>query len=228
MKLTSPDGTAFRGDYTGARRARLRRPPLVPRPRAPGLRARRAGVEVREGVRAPRRRLARRRRRAAWSWKARTRPESACEARLVVAADGRRSVVARQLGLLREHRTLRKFAVRGYWDGSRRASTDHGEMHVARRRLLRHRAPRRRRGQRHVRARPARDGGRRAATSTASTCGRCERWPRIARAARRGPTSSAPRARSGPWPWRRAACPRRAPCWWATPPGSTTRSPARA
>src|SRR2546422_1035117 len=37
-------------------------------------------------------------------------------ARLVIGADGRRSVVARQLGLLREHRSLRKFAVRGHWE----------------------------------------------------------------------------------------------------------------
>jgi flavin-dependent dehydrogenase len=53
------------------------------------------------------------------------------EARLVVAADGRRSVIARKLGLLREHRTLRKFAVRGYWKGVE-GLTDHGEMHVTR------------------------------------------------------------------------------------------------
>jgi flavin-dependent dehydrogenase len=53
------------------------------------------------------------------------------DARLVVAADGRRSVIARRLGLLREHRALRKFAVRGYWSGVQ-GLTDHGEMHVTR------------------------------------------------------------------------------------------------
>ena len=53
------------------------------------------------------------------------------ESRLLVAADGRRSVVARRLGLLREHRSLRKFAVRGYWSGVQ-GLTDHGEMHVTR------------------------------------------------------------------------------------------------
>src|SRR5437762_4649547 len=48
--------------------------------------------------------------------------EEVLAARLVVAADGRRSVVARKLGLLRGHRTLRKFAVRGYWSGVDRKS----------------------------------------------------------------------------------------------------------
>src|SRR5262249_12564843 len=52
-------------------------------------------------------------------------------ARLVVGADGRRSVVARRLGLLRAHRTLRKFAVRGHWEGMQGLG-DHGEMHVVR------------------------------------------------------------------------------------------------
>src|SRR5262245_27273707 len=52
-------------------------------------------------------------------------------ARLVVGADGRRSVVARRLGLLHEHPRLRKFAVRGYWTGVE-GLTSHGEMHVTR------------------------------------------------------------------------------------------------
>jgi menaquinone-9 beta-reductase len=50
-------------------------------------------------------------------------------ARLVVGADGRRSVVARHLGLLSEDERLRKFAVRGYWDGVAGLG-DCGEMHV--------------------------------------------------------------------------------------------------
>ena len=53
-------------------------------------------------------------------------------ARVVVGADGRRSVVARRLGLLREHPTLRRFAVRGYWDGME-GLEPFGEMHVAER-----------------------------------------------------------------------------------------------
>jgi flavin-dependent dehydrogenase len=47
----------------------------------------------------------------------------------VIGADGRRSVVARGLGLLREHRSLRKFAVRGHWRGMQ-GLHECGEMHV--------------------------------------------------------------------------------------------------
>src|SRR5262249_40463864 len=50
-------------------------------------------------------------------------------ARLVVGAGGRRSRVARRLGLLREHPRLRKFAVRGYWEDVEGLG-EHGEMHV--------------------------------------------------------------------------------------------------
>jgi flavin-dependent dehydrogenase len=56
---------------------------------------------------------------------------SECRARVVVGAEGRRSVVARKLGLLHEHRRFRKFAVRGYWNGMEGLDR-HGEMHVAR------------------------------------------------------------------------------------------------
>ena len=126
MRLVSPDGTAFEGRYRGRER--------------PGFAARRldldaallaaardAGAEVREGVRATGLRLEN---------GAVTgvgvddgRAERVLEGRVVVAADGRRSVVARGLGLLREHRTLRRFAVRGYWEGME-ALGDTGEMHV--------------------------------------------------------------------------------------------------
>ena len=128
MKLTSPDGTAFAGEYDGAREPgfAVRRWCLD---RALLDCARSAGVEVREGVRA----------RDIVTGNGVVRgvvvedagaPER-LDARLVVAADGRRSVIARKLGLLREHRTLRKFAVRGYWKGVE-GLTDHGEMHVTR------------------------------------------------------------------------------------------------
>src|SRR5947207_1931161 len=50
-------------------------------------------------------------------------------ARLVIGADGRRSVVARTLGLLREARHPRRFAVRGYWTGMEGLGP-FGEMHV--------------------------------------------------------------------------------------------------
>jgi flavin-dependent dehydrogenase len=128
MALVSPAGTAFRGLYRrrdddlgfAVRRDRFDHVLLE--------HARRAGVEVREGTRA-----------TAVEWSA---GEGAHElaiangagperigARLVVGADGRRSVVARSLGLLREHRRLRKFAVRGHWRGMQ-GLDDCGEMHV--------------------------------------------------------------------------------------------------
>jgi geranylgeranyl reductase family protein len=128
MKLTAPDGTAFTGEYAGAR--------------APGFAVRRwcldrallecaraAGVDVREGVRA--RDVVRRDGIVRGVVVEDGGVPERLEARLVVAADGRRSVIARKLGLLREHRTLRKFAVRGYWKGVE-GLTDHGEMHVTR------------------------------------------------------------------------------------------------
>jgi geranylgeranyl reductase family protein len=128
MRLTAPDGTVFTGEYAGAR--------------APGFAVRRwcldralldcargAGVDVREGVRA--RDLVLRDGTVRGVLVENGHGPEQLEARLVVAADGRRSVIARRLGLLREHRTLRKFAVRGYWKGVE-GLTDHGEMHVTR------------------------------------------------------------------------------------------------
>ncbi|HET9314368.1 MAG TPA: NAD(P)/FAD-dependent oxidoreductase [Vicinamibacteria bacterium] len=129
MALVSPDGTPFRGLYRrrdddlgfAVRRERFDHVLLE--------HARRTGVEVREGTRA-----------GAVLWSAAgeghavtvangASPER-IRARLVVGADGRRSVVARSLGLLREHRRLRKFAVRGHWRGMQELD-ECGEMHVA-------------------------------------------------------------------------------------------------
>lgn len=126
MTLTSPNGTSFRGDYRGAadpgfavRRERFDHVLLD--------QARAAGAEVREGVRVTG---------LVSDDGAVTgvtcddgRGPQTIRARLVIGADGRRSVVARRLGLLREHRSLRKFAVRGYWDGMDGLET-RGEMHV--------------------------------------------------------------------------------------------------
>ena len=50
--------------------------------------------------------------------------------RLVVGADGRSSLVARRLGLVEPDARLRRFAVRGHWDGVE-ALGELGEMHVA-------------------------------------------------------------------------------------------------
>jgi flavin-dependent dehydrogenase len=125
MTLTSPDGTSFRGDYCAVhpgfavRRQDFDQVLLD--------RARSAGAEVREGVRV-----------TGLVSRQGVVTGVTCEngggtvtipARLVIGADGRRSVVARRLGLLREHRSLRKFAVRGYWDGMDALET-RGEMHV--------------------------------------------------------------------------------------------------
>jgi len=127
MSLVSPRGIAFHGTYRRAdddlgfavRRDRLDASLLAC--------ARAAGVEVREGVKVS----------AVLRANAQVTGVTAeaaagprrIDARLVVAADGRRSVVARGLGLLTEHRSLRKFAVRGHWDGVH-GLRESGEMHV--------------------------------------------------------------------------------------------------
>jgi flavin-dependent dehydrogenase len=126
MALTAPDGTEFGGHYRGSphdgfalRRERLDHALLQ--------RARAAGVDVREGVRV-----------TDLLYADGAVCGVACQdgagpervlARLVAGADGRRSVVARRLGLLREHATLRKFAVRGHWEGMAGLEA-RGEMHV--------------------------------------------------------------------------------------------------
>ena len=126
MQLTSPDGTCFRGDYRGAAQPgfALRREVLDA---ALLDRVRAAGIEVREATRV-----------VDLSLLDGVARGVVCEngagretlgARLVIGADGRRSVVARRLGLLGEHRTLRKFAVRGHWEGMH-GLIAWGEMHV--------------------------------------------------------------------------------------------------
>jgi geranylgeranyl reductase family protein len=126
MAVTSPDGTRFEGRYAGAAR--------------PGFAARRqlfdhvlaeaassAGAELREATRVTG--LLLEHGRVAGVLAEGPAGVETLRARLVVGADGRRSVVARHLGLLREHRSLRKFAVRGYWAGMT-ALRELGEMHV--------------------------------------------------------------------------------------------------
>jgi len=127
MAVTAPDGTTFRGEYGAARDPGF----AVPREeldQALLACARTAGVEVRERSRVTALRLEDGRV-AGVEIETERGPET-CAARLVVGADGRRSRVARSLGLLHEHARLRKFAVRGYWDGVAGLG-EHGEMHVA-------------------------------------------------------------------------------------------------
>jgi geranylgeranyl reductase family protein len=125
MRLRAPDGTVFAGEYhsldAGLAVRRLAFDAVLL------AAARRGGVVVREGVRA----TALLRDGAAVAGVAALNgagPETV-RARVVVGADGRRSVVARGLGLLHEHPRLRKFAVRGYWRGVA-GLQDMGEMHV--------------------------------------------------------------------------------------------------
>jgi geranylgeranyl reductase family protein len=126
MALTSPDGTCFRGDYASAAHAGFAaRRQAFDKVLLDGARA--AGAEVREGVRVTG--LVSRDGVVTGVTSEDGRGAETIRARLVVGADGRRSVVARRLGLLREHRSLRKFAVRGYWDGMEGLET-RGEMHV--------------------------------------------------------------------------------------------------
>jgi menaquinone-9 beta-reductase len=128
MTLVSPAGVSFRGDYRGAREAGFaaRRAELD---RVMLDHARVSGVEVEEGVRVQD--LVFDDGRVAGVIAGNGHAPLSFRARLVVAADGRRSVVARRLGLLHEHKHLRKFAVRGYWDGVE-GLQDRGEMHVIR------------------------------------------------------------------------------------------------
>jgi geranylgeranyl reductase family protein len=129
MVLTSPDGTSFVGEYRSvadpgfALTRELLDAALLDT-------AREAGVEVRERTRAiglvtapgsPERVVGVRTENG--------RGPETLTARLVVGADGRRSVVARRLGRLREHRSMRRFAVRGHWDGMD-GLAERGEMHV--------------------------------------------------------------------------------------------------
>ena len=127
MALTAPDGTTFRGEYGSEREPGF----AAPRERLDQALlgcARTAGVEVREGARVTRLRLEGRQVTGVELENGHGPEELG--ARLVVGADGRHSRVARSLDLLHEHPWLRKFAVRGYWEGMEGLS-ELGEMHVA-------------------------------------------------------------------------------------------------
>lgn len=129
MTLTSPGGVTFRGAYRDAARPgftmrRLELDPLLLSGAA------RAGAEVRQALRAVDLRLDSDRVTGVELEDAEGARRTV-EARLVVAADGRRSRIARRLGLLHEHPRLRKYALRGYWDGMQ-ALGAWGELHVTR------------------------------------------------------------------------------------------------
>ncbi len=125
MRLVSPDGTAFRGEYGGGRAGLAVR--RVTLDAALLAAARDAGAEVREGTRV--RDLARDTDGVAGVELDGAGEDRVVQARAVVGADGRRSVVARRLSLLREHPSMRRFAVRGHWEGTE-GLEELGEMHV--------------------------------------------------------------------------------------------------
>jgi geranylgeranyl reductase family protein len=126
MHLTSPDGTSFRGYYRSEQPGfALRR--LALDPALLGA-ARSAGARVCEGTRV-RGLLVERGAVIGVTADVDGEPRP-LRARLVAGADGRRSVVARGLSLLREHPRLRRFAVRGHWEDAQGLG-DTGEMHVA-------------------------------------------------------------------------------------------------
>jgi menaquinone-9 beta-reductase len=127
MALTAPDGTTFRGEYGPEREPGFAAPREQLDQALLGC-ARAAGVEVREGARVTHLRFEGTRVTGVELENGRGPEELG--ARLVVGADGRHSRVARSLELLHEHPWLRKFSVRGYWEGMQGLS-EHGEMHVA-------------------------------------------------------------------------------------------------
>jgi geranylgeranyl reductase family protein len=126
MRLTAPNGTTFAGTYGS-----LREPGFAVRRTALDetllAATRDQGVEVREGRRVADLLLTNGRVTGVFV-ETPDRPQP-IHARLVVGADGRHGVVGRKLGLLHEHPTLRKFAVRGYWEGVE-GLVSMGEMHV--------------------------------------------------------------------------------------------------
>jgi menaquinone-9 beta-reductase len=125
MRLVSPDGTSFAGHYRSERPGfAVQRLALDA---ALSQAARAAGARVVEGALV--RELGFEAGRVAGVVAEIGGEPQTLRARLVAGADGRRSVVARGLGLLRPHARLRRFAVRGHWE-STEGLTELGEMHV--------------------------------------------------------------------------------------------------
>ena len=138
MRIVAPDGTLLVGDYP-ARSRRGRRPhALAIRRRTLDLalvdRAREAGVSVREGFRVID--LLREGRRVTGVVAEPAGPATRdagperVPARLVVAADGRASVVVQRLGLRRAHRWLRRLALVADVEGAS-GDTERGEIVLA-------------------------------------------------------------------------------------------------
>ena len=136
FRVFTPAGAMFQGDFAGTRDAAGR--PIfatglaVPRrvlDAALVAEARGAGAEVREGWT-----LAQVEREHADTWKLAATSGATLRARLLIAADGIHSTVARRLGLHRPGR-LRKVALVAHMRGIAGLGT-YGEMHVAGRRYV--------------------------------------------------------------------------------------------
>lgn len=130
MQVSAPGGALFRGSYRGAERAgfALRR---LTFDAALLHAAGEAGAEVRQATRAVDLLRADDGGITGALIEDAAGARTCVQARLTVAADGRRGIVARRLGLLREHPRLRKYAVRGHWEGVQGLGP-YGELHVAR------------------------------------------------------------------------------------------------
>jgi geranylgeranyl reductase family protein len=124
MRLTSPDGTSFRGRYRNRAGFALRRLVLD---QALVETARSAGAEVRQAT--PVRGLLRERGVTGGVVIGEGDERRPIRARVVVGADGRASLVSRSLGLRRCHPRLRRFAVRAHFEGMQGLG-EQGEMHV--------------------------------------------------------------------------------------------------
>jgi menaquinone-9 beta-reductase len=139
MRFLAPDGTVLVGDYPTEGPWRGHRPhALAVRRRDLDLalveRAREVGVSVREGTRVVD--LLRDGRRVSGVVAESVEPEASgagpepLRARLVVAADGRTSVVAQRLGLRRPHRWLHRLALVADVEGAR-GDPERGEVVLA-------------------------------------------------------------------------------------------------
>ncbi len=138
MRIRAPDGTLVVADYpTGGPWRGYRDHALAARRRvldhALVQRAREIGVDVREAMRVVDVLGDERRVRGVWAGPLGSGPGTAPEplrAPLVVAADGRASVVVRRLGLVRPHPWLRRLALVADVEGAR-VDPERGEIFVA-------------------------------------------------------------------------------------------------
>lgn len=125
MRVTSPDGTAFVAEYPGKEYGLA-----IPRMILDHLllmNAKRQSIECREGFRVERVLIEGEKVSGVKGRSGRT--EEVFKARLVIGADGRNSIVARNLGLFRWHPSHRKMALAVHYEGVE-ADEGYGEVYV--------------------------------------------------------------------------------------------------